>query len=144
MFQGNVIQNAHDFQGGYNCISIPDGMTIAYKEQVIEILHLLSDIGLPPFGSLILILLATNSGEVDAAIKEVFSKTLKEFTQYSKVDHIDYASAESFLKTLRMLPEVYKKGQKRTDLFLFLFELFFQSNCDPNPILLNKNGSKSC
>jgi hypothetical protein len=110
------------FQGGYNCICIPQGMTIVYKEPMVEILQLLSETGLPAFGALILVFLATNSGEVDSAIKEIFSETLQKHTNFPSVSHIDFAAAESFLKTLRILPEAYKKGQKRTDLFVFLFE----------------------
>ncbi|PTX62879.1 hypothetical protein C8N46_102279 [Kordia periserrulae] len=113
----------HMFQGSYNCISIPQGMTIVYKEPVVEVLQLLSETGLPPFGALVLVFLATNSGEVDSAIKEIFAETLEKHTNFPTVGHIDFAAAESFLKTLRILPEAYKKGQKRVDLLVFLFEM---------------------
>ncbi|WP_298519443.1 hypothetical protein [uncultured Kordia sp.] len=122
MFHGSVIESAQDYHGGYNCISIPDGMTIAYKEQITEILKLLSDTGFPPFGALILTFLATNSGEVSAAIKEIFEDILERHINFPAVDHIDFAAAETFLKTLIALPSVYTKGKNRIDLFVFLFE----------------------
>jgi len=122
MFQGTVIDNAQDYRGGYNCISIPDGMTIAYKEQVVEILKLLSETGFPPFGALVLTFLATNSGEVKAALNEIFDDILEQHKNFPSVDHIDFAAAEAFLKTLQALPSVYKTGKNRIDLFVFLFE----------------------
>ncbi|MEM6722062.1 MAG: hypothetical protein AAF611_22225 [Bacteroidota bacterium] len=122
MFQGNVIQDAQDYHGGYNCISIPDGMTIVYKEQVVEILKLLSDTGFPPFGALVLTFLATNSGAVRVAMREIFSETLEKHKNFPSVDHIDFKGAENFLTTLMNLPEAYKKGKNRIELFVFMFE----------------------
>ncbi|AXG71795.1 hypothetical protein KORDIASMS9_04053 [Kordia sp. SMS9] len=122
MFHGNVIRDAQEYHGGFNCISIPDGMTIVYKEQVTEILQLLSDTGLPPFGAIILTFLATNSGEVAVAVKEIFNEILEQHKNFPTVDHIDFAAAEAFLSTLIGLPATYKKGKNRLDLFVFLFE----------------------
>lgn len=122
MFHGNVIENPQDFEGGFNCITIPEGMTIAYKEQVVEVLQLFSTVGLPPFGALVLTFLATNSGEVEIAVSEIFQEILELHKNFPSVDHIDFKSAEAFLKTLIALPSVYKKGKTRIDLFTFLFE----------------------
>lgn len=122
MFHGNVIENPQDFEGGFNCITIPEGMTIAYKEQVVEVLQLLSGVGLPPFGALVLTFLATNSGEVEIAVSEIFREILELHKNFPSVDHIDFESAEAFVKTLIILPSVYKKGKNRIDLFTFLFE----------------------
>ncbi len=122
MFHGNVIQDAQNYEGGFNCISIPDGMTIVYKEQIAEVLPLLSETGFPPFGALILTFLATNSGEVGVAVKEIFTEILEKHKNFPTVAHIDFAAAEAFLSTLIGLPATYKKGKNRIDLFLFLFE----------------------
>ncbi|MEM6686191.1 MAG: hypothetical protein AAF617_10435 [Bacteroidota bacterium] len=129
-----MIENAQDYQGGYNCISIPDGMTIVYKEQIVEILKLLSHTGFPPFGALVLTFLATNSGAVDVAIKEIFTEVLEKHKNFASTEHINFKAAEAFLKTLLTLPAVYKKEQKRVELFIFLFETANHS--------LSKNYSK--
>lgn len=122
MFSGTVIEDVHDFSGGINCISIPDGMTIAYKEQIEEVLQSVAPVGFPPFGALILTFLATNTGEVRVAIDEIFSEILTQHTNFSNVDHIDFSAAQAFLQNLIALPAQYKKGKNRADLFVFLFQ----------------------
>ncbi|EDP94883.1 hypothetical protein U8527_15115 [Kordia algicida OT-1] len=122
MFSGTVIEDIHDFSGGINCISIPDGMTIAYKEQIEEVLQSIAPVGFPPFGAIILTFLATNTGEVRVAIDEIFSEILTQHTNFPNVDHIDFAAAQAFLQNLITLPAQYKKGNNRVDLFVFLFQ----------------------
>ena len=121
MFNSGVIESADIYKGGINCISIPDGMTIAYKEQIKEVLTALSFNDLPPFGALILVFLATNSGEVGVAIDELFEKFKKQFTDDLTYKHIHFEDARHFLKNLISLPAQYKKGKNRIDLFAFLF-----------------------
>jgi len=122
MFLGNVIENAQDYQSGVNYISIPDGMTIAYREQLEEVLQVISSNDLPPFGALILTFLATNSGEVGFAIDEIFTKIKDAFEDELVFKHVNFEEAQRFLKTLISLPASYKKGKNRMDLFAFLFQ----------------------
>jgi hypothetical protein len=122
MFNSNVIENVQDYQGGINCISIPDGITIAYKEQLQELLNALSETGFPPFGTLILTFLATNSGEVDIAIDEIFKEKLKKHIHIHDGKHIKFTNARKFLKTLISLPATYKSGKNKIELFMFLFK----------------------
>ncbi|WP_157547137.1 hypothetical protein [Kordia zhangzhouensis] len=125
MFYGSVINVVQDYQGGINCISIPDGMTIAYKEQIEQVLKIITPNGIPPFGSLILAFLATNPGEVRFAINQIFNENLQEIlvnrSEFS-TETINLEDARKFLDILIMLPESYKKGKRRMDLFAFLFE----------------------
>lgn len=122
MFDNNVVQNANDYSGNINCVNIPDGMTIAYKEQLQEVLEALSETGFPPFGAFILTFLATNSGEVRIAIDELFQKILKKYANDSSTMHIDFIGAKSFIETIISLPATHKKGKNRIELFLFLFK----------------------
>ncbi|MFK7750449.1 MAG: hypothetical protein AB8B65_18810 [Kordia sp.] len=120
MFHGTA--NSQNFEAEFNCITIPNGMTIAYKQQIAEVLPLFAEKGFPPFGALILVFLATNSGEVSVAIKEIFDEILAAHKKAPENKHIDFDAAYAFLKTLLILPLAYKKGKNRTDLFAFLFE----------------------
>jgi hypothetical protein len=122
MFQDSVIHNPQDYYGGFNCIAIPDGMTIAYKEQMLQVLKLLAPTGLPSFGALVLTFLATNSGGVRSAVNEIFQDILTFHGQFVDANHVDFKFAEAFLKTLINIPAIYKKGKNRLDLFVFLFE----------------------
>ncbi len=122
MFSGTIIENANDYQGGINCIEIPDGVTIAYKEQIEEVIKAISSNDLPPFGTLILAFLATNSGEVSNTVDELFEKIQKRFEDELHFKHVHFERAQNFLKTLISLPQKYKKGKNRIDLFIFLFE----------------------
>lgn len=122
MFSGTIIEDANDYQGGINCIAIPDGVTIAYKEQIEEIIKAISSNDLPPFGALILVFLATNSGEVSNTVDELFDKVQKKFEDDLHFKHVYFEEAQNFLKTLISLPQKYKKGKNRIDLFIFLFK----------------------
>ncbi|WP_420574005.1 hypothetical protein [Kordia sp.] len=121
MFTRSMNEGVQNYSG-FNCICIPEGMTIAYKEQVEEVLQTIAPFGFPPFGALILTFLATNSGEVSFAVDEIFRKIQENHTNFPSVDHIDFLAAESFLKSLIALPIHYKKGTNRLDLFTFLFQ----------------------
>lgn len=122
MFEKNIIEDVKDYQGGINCIAIPDGVTIAYKEQIEEIIKAISSNDLPPFGALILVFLVTNSGEVSNTIDELFEKIQKKFEDDLHFKHVYFEEAQNFLKTLISLPQKYKKGKNRIDLFIFLFK----------------------
>ncbi|WP_430409008.1 hypothetical protein [Kordia sp.] len=122
IFDKNVIENVSDYRGGINCISVPDGITIAYKEQIEEILKAISANDLPPFGALILAFLATNSGEVSKTIDEQFKKIQKTFEDDLLFKNVYFEEAQCFLETLISLPKQYKKNKNRIDLFIFLFQ----------------------
>ncbi|MBX7227057.1 MAG: ribosomal protein L7/L12 [Chitinophagales bacterium] len=96
-------------------IAIPEGRTIAYKEYLKEIIQYLSETGLPPFGSLVLALIATGT-DVERS--------------FEKVTHIWRANgmtipesneAMGFLEILSKVPEPYKSGSLRLRLFQTIF-----------------------
>jgi len=122
MFNSGVIENVQNYQSGVNYISIPDGMTIAYKVQIEEVLKAISTNELPPFGALILILLAINSGEVGVAIDEIFDKIEKTFHNEQIFKHVHFGDAKRLLKNLIALPAQFKIEKNRIDLIVFLFQ----------------------
>lgn len=122
MFDHGVIDEANDYHGGINCIAIPNGMTIAYKEQIEKVLQVLSMNDFPPFGALILTFLATNTGEVSLAIDKIFEDIKTTYEDGLVFKHVHLDEAQQFLKTLIALPRSYKKGKNRLDLFTFLFK----------------------
>lgn len=101
-------------------IAIPNGNTIAYFDFVSETILTLAPQGLPPFGSLLLVILATNQ-HAKTDIDKVFQLTS---AALETVDHINLMKAITFLNLLSDLPENYKKGKNR----LLLFQILFQ-NC---------------
>ncbi|MES2132536.1 MAG: ribosomal protein L7/L12 [Bacteroidota bacterium] len=98
-------------------ISVPGSGTIAYSEFIFEALEMLTPQGLPPFGSLLLAIIATNPtgknaiDEIDALILESLKATESDTLR----------GAISFLYTLNSLPEHYKTGKKRLMVFQAIF-----------------------
>lgn len=106
----------------YETLTIPQGSTIAYERFVMETLELLSLDGFPPFGSLLLTLIATNATGKESLVR-VFeivdqSKTVKKEKEYPK----GFTYAHKFLKTLADLPPEFKEGDKRKQLLQTIFK----------------------
>lgn len=99
-------------------IAIPRESTIVYKDFVGDIIEKLSPQGLPPFGSLLLALIATNPNGAASldTVYDIVSKALK------TTDDANLRSAIDFLKLLTGLPGAYKQGKRRIMLFQVLFE----------------------
>lgn len=99
-------------------MAIPNGGTIAYKALAQEWLDKLAPQGLPPFGSLLLAVMATNT-HGNAALDTVFSIVKPTLDQH----HTSVLkNAINFLKLLSELPAPYREGNKRTLLFQAIFE----------------------
>jgi len=102
----------------HSVISIPGESTIAYTDYVAEVIKQLAPQGLPPFGSLLLAIVATNPrakfslDEIDRILKKALN---------TEEDEI-LADAMTFLYTLNSLPEEYKSGPKRLLMFQAIFE----------------------
>jgi ribosomal protein L7/L12 len=99
-------------------IAIPNATTIAYREFTEDILEKIAEQGLPPFGSLLLAITATNpsgSQSIDS-IYHIVSSALK------TTDEVTLTRAISFLKLLSELPKPYKEGNKKIILLQVLFE----------------------
>ncbi len=96
-------------------ISVPNGSTIAYTAFLEEIIPALSTLGLPPFGALLLAIAATsgNAGrmleDIGACICEIHLEEDKEQALY-------------FLELLSSVPDEFKKGKKKVQLFQAVFQ----------------------
>jgi MoxR-vWA-beta-propeller ternary system domain bpX0/MoxR-vWA-beta-propeller ternary system domain bpX1 len=99
-------------------IAIPHERTIVYREYILSILEKLAPQGLPPFGSILLVLLATNpdGDQSIAAVYKIISDALK------TTDDAVVAKGISFLKMLNELPPIYKEREKRIMLMQTLFQ----------------------
>ena len=104
-------------------VAIPGGSTIAYRQLLVDLLTQLTPQGLPPFGSLLMALAATNPGGkqdvrfvTDLIIKGLPSLSAQGFMQRE----IDQAMA--LLHQLTTVPDAYRQGQKRLLLLQTLFD----------------------
>ncbi|WP_207536447.1 hypothetical protein [Desertivirga arenae] len=115
-------QSYHDYfwqwEEGTEVLAIPNSSTIAYRDFIIAMLRKLSPQGLPPFGSLLLAVIATNA-EGSSNIDVVYSILLKAL---NTTEDSDLARAVSFCKLLSELPSQYKEGEKRLLLLQAIFE----------------------
>lgn len=102
-------------------MAIPSGSTIAYEKFTLEIVKHLVPQGLPPFGSLLLAIIATNPNHDDsfAIIKNRIANALS-ITDSKNITTLD--EAISFLKLLSTLPKQYKQGKKRILVYQAIFE----------------------
>lgn len=112
----NYFQSYHDYfwqwEENGEVLAIPKGNTIAYKKAVSEMLEFLAPQGLPPFGSVLLVFIATNSNA-----KESIIFIDNSFFRENNLKN----SAISFLEIITQLPKIYKESKKKL-LFQALFE----------------------
>lgn len=100
-------------------LTVPNARTIAHEDHVLEILEYLSDESIPPFGSLLLALIATNSsgGEpLDSVLYYVRNK--EKIVGNQSIP--DVKAAVSFLENLQLLTG-FKKGNNKLLLFKTIF-----------------------
>lgn len=101
-------------------ICIPEGSTIAYFQFVLQLLEDLADQGLPPFGSLLLTVIATNYS-TDDPIGQVERIVRKRLGPNQQPAEEILEQAIRFLRLLSSLPLKYTTGDKRVQLFQLLF-----------------------
>jgi hypothetical protein len=113
---------AFDPDEGSNSISITNGQTIAYEQLIFEFLETLSDDCIPPFGTLLLAIIATNPAS-DDAIEMVYNlaKSKEKKSAFPNANLYKTGVAIDFMKLLAKLPEEYKKGDKRKLVFSTIF-----------------------
>jgi hypothetical protein len=112
----------------FEAITIPNGATIGYEKFVFEILEFLSDDSIPPFGSLLLAIIATNP-ENGPSIQMIydFGKRKESADSFRTAKSLETSnffrigSTIGFMKILSSLPEDYKTGEKRMKLFQTIF-----------------------
>lgn len=105
-------------------LTIPvNGSTIAYRAFVVEVMELLKDQGLPPFGTLLLAIIATNQQGYES-IKMIENKLISLLTQRTDIKYLNQDILKkgfNFLYQLSKLPMEYKEGEKRILLFHTIF-----------------------
>jgi hypothetical protein len=94
--------------------------TIAYSDYVLEVLGLLSEEAIPPLGSLLMAIIATNP-ESEKGIARIESHLKQKIKEYD-IQNLSTAGIITFLKQLAALPEGYKVGDKRILLFQTIFK----------------------
>lgn len=107
----------------FETITIPNGQTIGYEKFVFEILEFLSDNNFPPFGTLLLAIMATNQDSKEAIDKIDSWAKSREITKSFPVEHSFRLGASiGFLRQLSALPEEYKTGENRLKMFQTIFD----------------------
>ncbi|WP_066440484.1 hypothetical protein [Chryseobacterium sp. CCH4-E10] len=101
----------------YNLISIPNVGAIAYRPYVIEVLKELQPYGFPPFGSLLLVLYASQDGYLNL---DGISYYLKNIEKNSRLRNTDQVI--ELLENINRLPRIYKTGQNKINLLQTLFK----------------------
>lgn len=106
----------------FESITIPNGQTIGYEKFIFEILEFLSEESVPPFGSLLLAIVATNP-EGEHAIEMIHNliKSKNIVTAFPQSQSFRVGASINFIKMLSNLPEEYKTGEKRMKLFQTIF-----------------------
>lgn len=99
-------------------VSIPGEKTIAYRDFIHSIFEKLAPQGIPPFGTLLLAVIATNP-DSRSSLEKIFQIVSKAL---GSTDDVVLADAIRFLNVLSKVPEVYKTGDKRLLLFQTIFE----------------------
>lgn len=107
----------------HKTICIPNGQTIVYEKKLMEILQAISIDGLPPLGSLLLALIATNS-DGNNAINSIMNlaKNWVKADSFFNQNNQKIASTIDFMRILASLPETYKTGNNRIHLLQLLFQ----------------------
>lgn len=100
-------------------IAINNGNTIVYKDLMFKMLKSIHPQGIPPFGAFLLALVATNPNAQQDK-KEAYEILQTIFTVPNNLENLKLTFA--FLEVLTALPEEYKTGKKRIQVFQTIFE----------------------
>ncbi|MFT3680428.1 MAG: ribosomal protein L7/L12 [Ferruginibacter sp.] len=103
-------------------LAIPGGSTIGFSKQVAEILGAMAEQGLPPFGSFLLAMIATNK-TMDDSVGRAESIISAWLQVHIKTNSWDDSKAEAFqfLRMLQNMPAEYKAGKRRRILLQTVF-----------------------
>lgn len=102
-----------------NVLAVTGGSTIGYRQQVAEILIGLAENGLPPFGSVLLLIIGSNVTMDDsvARVESILIKTLVELERGKMANDEIFRDAFAFLRILNSVPAEYKTGKRKQILF---------------------------
>jgi hypothetical protein len=107
------------WEDGGEVAAIPGGNTIAYKSFIADVMEKLMEQGLPRFGSVLLVLIATNSNSEDSLL--TVRRLVEPLLGEAIGDRKPLESALDFLKELSSLPLNYRQGKNRLLLLHTLF-----------------------
>ncbi|MFL9838383.1 hypothetical protein ABS768_12780 [Flavobacterium sp. ST-75] len=111
----------HSESSVFESVTIVDGSTIAYEPYIIEVLEYLAEESIPPFGSLLLVIIATNHDPVDS-LKKISDIVTQTFSITKGAVSEEWSNgAFTFLKKIIALPQLYKSGSKRKQLLQTVF-----------------------
>ena len=111
----------HNAGGVFETVTIPNGQTIAYEQYVMETLNLLAEESIPPFGSLLLAIVATNP-DPKSGLDRIFEIVKTSFSiGEGSPSHDITVNCRSFLDKLSALPGDFKSSTKRKMLFQTIF-----------------------
>ncbi|MCU0469301.1 MAG: hypothetical protein MUF58_11920 [Arcicella sp.] len=109
-----------------NAIGIPGGNTIVYKDMVVDIMDKLSQQGTPPFGVLLLFIIATNPNGASDIVK--IDRKITDYLIHNKHStnpntvSVLLSMATQLLNLLTQIPKEYKVGANRILLFQTLLK----------------------
>jgi ribosomal protein L7/L12 len=104
--------------------SISGGSTIGYKQQIAEYLSLLANNGLPPFGSFLLLMIATNKTMDNSLgfVKSLLAKNFASFDENYFQNHSEeFNEAFDFLKVVSKIHSSFKTGKRKSILLQTVF-----------------------
>jgi ribosomal protein L7/L12 len=104
--------------------TISGGSTIGYKQQIAEYLVTLAHKGLPPFGSFLLVMIATNK-TMDNSLDFIKSSLIKNFGLFDEnyfQESEEFIGAFTFLKNVSRVESSFKTGKRRAVLLQTIFE----------------------
>lgn len=116
-------------------IAIEGGSTVAYREKLVQVLSALSEQGLPPFGALLLALVATNhsmGNDLDHIQQLMFRKLSGDGEVPG--DKMEIEDAVKMMRVLQQVPQRYSSGDKR----ILLLQALFQGCHNINSIKVSK------
>ncbi|MCJ8153678.1 hypothetical protein MKJ01_07860 [Chryseobacterium sp. SSA4.19] len=104
-----------------NLVSIPNVGAIAYRHYIVEVLKELKDQGLPPFGSLLLVLYALQDGYLN--MDGLFYHLNRQMRNpVGEEIRNDIESAINFLENLNSVGDSFKRGQNKILLLRSVFK----------------------
>ncbi len=111
-----------EWEDAAEVISIPNGNTIAYRMVILNIVKELAPQGLPPFGALILSLIALNpNGDKDIEmVKNIIAHRFSKSQPQFSADENLHGSFD-FLKRLQKIDKKYKSGKNKIILLKAIF-----------------------
>ncbi len=116
-FENEINENDSVFE----TLTIQNGNTIGFEKYIFDTLNLLSINELPPFGSLLLVIIATNAN-AEIALNQIFKIAQNNNSNKPTSELSNIEGAFEFLYKLEKLPAKYKFAENRKQVFSTIFQ----------------------